>query len=101
MVGAGHDVHHARDSTELSDFSDVKLGVALIAVRDPLMTYLELMRSLKLGHENIVVLAVFGGGQLPADYALVAAQVYGADGIIYQPHSVAELLNALLGAISD
>jgi hypothetical protein len=50
-------------------------AVVVVAVRDPLTSYLELIRALKLHVNEPTVLAVFSGGELPADLALVAAQI--------------------------
>jgi hypothetical protein len=44
-------------------------AVVVVAVRDPLTSYLELIRALKLHVNEPTVLAVFSGGELPADLA--------------------------------
>jgi hypothetical protein len=87
--------HELQRASELPTLAQ-HIAVAIIVMREPIQVYLNAIRSVKIWPESPKVLAVFGSGNLPADYTLMAAQAYGADAVLYPPHSDTEFIDCIL-----
>lgn len=94
------DVHHISDPQLIAGATD-SFEVAVIVIRDPLQLYLQAIGYLKALSGKVQVLAIFAGGNLPAEYSLLAARVRGADAVLYHPHSEDELANAVLTLLGN
>lgn len=94
------DVHHISDPQLIAGAMD-SFEVAVVVMRDPLQPYLSAIGYMKALSGKVQVLAIFAGGELPADYSLMAARVRGADAVLYHPHSEDELVNAVLDLLGD
>lgn len=91
---AAQEVAHVRHPQQIASVND-QLTAAIVVMRDPLQLYLAAIRELKSRTSPPDVLAIFAGGSMPGDYALMAARARGADAILYHPHSEAELRQAV------
>lgn len=100
MRSLGHEVEHVRDPAHLTGIATGTVGAVVIALRDPLTSYLDAIRAIAGRRDHCPVLAVFRGGGLPADFALTAAQALGAEGILYEPLSDAEFIDAVTAVLS-
>lgn len=94
LFAPGHHVQHASDSLDVLHLTST-IALAVVVVRDPLRLYLDAIRALRANPGGPQLLAVYGGGTVPADYALMAAQACGANEILYQPHSDNELVGTV------
>jgi len=92
------EVRHVNDPQQIASVAD-PLAAAVVVMRDSLQLYLSAIRDLKSRVEPPHVLAIFAAGALPADYALAAARVRGADAVLYSPHSDLELADAVLSML--
>ena len=87
--------HELQRASELPALAQ-QVAAAVVVMREPLEVYLNAIRCIKAWPRSAKVLAVFDTGNLPADYTLTAAQAYGADAVLYQPCTDAELIACIL-----
>lgn len=89
-----HHVQHASDPLHVLDLAGT-IALAVVVLHDPIRLYLDAIRALRANPGRPQLLAIFGDATVPADYALMAAQAYGADEILYQPHGDTELVGTV------
>ncbi len=53
LRGAKHEVRHVRDPAEIKKLAGEAFAVAVVAIRDPLLRYLELVRLLKSDRNDL------------------------------------------------
>jgi len=96
LMALGHEVTEAQNGREgLERFEAAPVDVVITDVLMPIMDGLELIPLLKRVRPNVKVIAMCGGGSIPAGSYLRVARSLGADYVLAKPFSPAELEIAL------
>jgi CheY-like chemotaxis protein len=101
---AGHIVEESRNGVEALGrlAGRPAFDLVITEVLLPVVDGLELIKILVERDSAPKIIAVSGGGPgLPAHIALTAAQVLGADAILYRPHSNSELTETVERVLAE
>jgi len=93
---AGHSVVEAANGVE--GLKQIEAGGIELIVTDllmPEMDGIEIIFSIRKNHPELKIIAMSGGGQLPADGYLKIAQRGGARRVLIKPFKLQELLQAV------
>ncbi len=100
LSSLGYEVFTAANGADALELTDANAIDAVVTdVHMPEMDGLELIRELRGTHPALRIIAMSGGGSLPADLALEVCQLSGADALLHKPMTAAavdKLLRSIL-----
>lgn len=100
LDSGGHDVRDAGDGREALDIlATDRFDLLIMDVLMPEVDGIEVLRAIQAMPSRPPVIAISGGGILPASLALSLSTALGASGILYKPFYRHELLEAVARAL--
>jgi DNA-binding NtrC family response regulator len=97
---AGHAVTEAGNGNEaLAALAEKDFDIVVADMVMPEMNGVELLRQIAERSHAVGIVAISGGGDLPASITLALSTAYGAFQTLYKPFDRAELLNAVTVAL--
>ena len=81
-------------------FREEKFDLVITDIRMPGDNGLQLISDIRKRNSTVKIIAMSGGGYVPADDYLRISRLFGADAILQKPFSVDSLLNEINKLIS-
>lgn len=102
LVSAGFHVVGAANGREaIRAVAKEKIDLVLTDLLMPERDGLEVMADLRRSRPDLPVIAMSGGGRMPADFYLKVARTFGAKTILEKPFSPEQFLEKIGGVLSD
>ncbi len=96
----GFNVIVASDGKEGMDlFNKEPADLVVTDIIMPEKEGVEVIRQLKKGYKNVPIIAISGGGQIPAKAHLDSVKLFGVDAVFEKPVDKEEFLNAIRKAL--
>lgn len=96
----GHEVLVAADGKEAAPHFSNGIDLVITDILMPECDGLETMSTLKVNYPRIKVIAITGGGSLPAKTCLKLAESFGADRVLQKPIPNDTLLSTIAEVLS-
>ncbi len=98
---SGFEVVTANDGKQgFLHFREEKFDLVITDIRMPGDNGLQLISDIRKRNSTVKIIAMSGGGYVPADDYLRISRLFGADAILQKPFSVDSLLNEINKLIS-